>query len=76
LTGAPAPARNFFSSPSLNSIYSFSLNSKTTEIYVILNFIFLFPPLTIISNPHLGVFGIEIAVVIVVLKKLFYKKYF
>jgi hypothetical protein len=42
LAGAPAPARNFFSSPSLNNIYNFSLNSKAIKILAPLNFIFYF----------------------------------
>jgi len=32
LAGAGAPARNFFSSPSLDNINIFSLNNKTTNI--------------------------------------------
>jgi len=42
LAGAPAPARNFFSSPSLNDIYNFSLSSKAIKILAPLNFIFYF----------------------------------
>jgi hypothetical protein len=42
LAGAPAPARNFFSSPSLNNIYNFSLSNKAIKILAPLNFIFYF----------------------------------
>ena len=42
LAGAPAPARIFFSSPSLNDIYNFSLSSKVIKILAPLNFFFYF----------------------------------
>jgi hypothetical protein len=50
LAGAPVPARNFFSSTSLNNIYNFNLSSKAIKILAPLNFIFYFrhkwPPFT------------------------------
>jgi len=44
LAGARPLQRNFFSSPSLNNIYIFNLNNKTTNILAPLNFIFWFCP--------------------------------
>jgi len=42
LAGAPTHARNFFSNPSLNDIYNFSLSSKAIKILAPFNFIFYF----------------------------------
>jgi len=44
LAGAGAPARNFFSSPSLDNINIFSLNNKTTNILAPFNSFFWFRP--------------------------------
>jgi len=64
----PGPCKEFFSSPSLNNIYNFSLSSKAIKILAPLNFIFYFrhcrhhyshfntpPPLT---TPHLMISSI------------------